>query len=30
MRLSEHPILDFDRGEKVTFFYNGQEVEGYT
>ena len=30
MRLSEHPILEFDRGEKVTFYYNGQEVVGYT
>ena len=30
MRLSEHPILEFDRGEKVTFYYNGQEIEGYT
>ncbi len=30
MRLSEHPILRFDRGEKVTFYYNGQPVEGYT
>lgn len=30
MRISEHPILQFDRGEKVTFFYNGNPVEGYT
>ena len=30
MRLSEHPILEFDRGEKVTFYYNGQKIEGYT
>lgn len=30
MRLENHPILEFDRGEKVTFYYNGQEVEGYT
>lgn len=30
MRLSEHPILEFDRGELVTFYYNGQEIEGYT
>ena len=30
MRLSEHPILDFDRGERITFYYNGQEIEGYT
>lgn len=30
MRIEEHPILEFDRGDKVTFYYNGQEVEGYT
>ena len=30
MRMEEHPVLEFDRGEKVTFFYNGQPVEGYT
>ena len=30
MRLQEHPILEFNRGEKVTFYYNGQEVVGYT
>jgi len=30
MRINEHPILDFQRGEKVTFFFDGQQVEGYT
>lgn len=30
MRINEHPILEFDRGERVTFYYNGQEAEGYT
>ncbi len=30
MRLRSHPILEFDRGEKVTFFYDGQEIEAYT
>lgn len=30
MRIENHPVLQFDRGEKVTFFYNGQEIEGYT
>lgn len=30
MRIDEHPVLNFDRGEKVTFYYNGKEVEGYT
>ena len=30
MRIEQHPILDFQRGEKVVFSFNGQEVEGYT
>lgn len=30
MRIEQHPILEFDRGEKVTFFYNGREIDGYT
>ncbi|HHT62194.1 MAG: (2Fe-2S)-binding protein [Bacillota bacterium] len=30
MRIVEHPILDFQRGEKVTFYFDGQPVEGYT
>ena len=30
MRIEQHPVLQFDRGEKVTFSYNGQDVEGYT
>ena len=25
----EHPILDFTKGEKVTFFFDGREMEGY-
>ena len=29
MRIEEHPVLEFARGEKLTFFYNGKEVEGY-
>ena len=29
MRIKEHPILDYERGKKVTFSYNGQTVEGY-
>lgn len=29
-RLAEHPILGaYEKGEKVTFYYNGQEIEGY-
>lgn len=30
MRIVEHPILDFQRGEKVSFLFDGQQVEGYT
>jgi succinate dehydrogenase/fumarate reductase-like Fe-S protein len=30
LRIDTHPILEFDRGEKITFFYNGEEIEGYT
>lgn len=30
MRIQEHPILgEPEKGEKVTFYYNGKEVEGY-
>ena len=29
MRIEQHPILAFDRGEKVTFYFNDQPVEGY-
>ena len=29
MRIEQHPILDFKRGEKLTFFFNNQEIEGY-
>ncbi|MCL2010423.1 MAG: (2Fe-2S)-binding protein [Synergistaceae bacterium] len=29
MRIEQHPILDFQRGEKIVFFFNGQEMEGY-
>ena len=28
MRLEEHPVLDFDRGEEVVFYYNGQPITG--
>ena len=30
MRMEQHPILQFDRGEKVAFTFNGQPMEGYT
>lgn len=29
MRIEEHPILNFERGEKITFYYNGEAIEGY-
>ena len=29
MRINEHPILNFEKGKKVKFYYNGQELEGY-
>jgi predicted molibdopterin-dependent oxidoreductase YjgC len=29
MRIEQHPILNFQRGEKLSFFFNGQETEGY-
>ena len=29
MRIEEHPVLSFERGEKIFFFYNGKEVEAY-
>ncbi|MGI6677549.1 MAG: (2Fe-2S)-binding protein [Dehalobacterium sp.] len=30
MRIENHPILDFQRGQKVSFYFDGQLVEGYT
>ena len=30
MRLTEHPILSFQRGDKVTIFFNGQPVEAFS
>ena len=30
MRIEQHPILNFQRGEKVAFFFNGEKMEGYT
>lgn len=28
MRITEHPILDFQAGRKVKFYFNQQELEG--
>jgi len=30
MRIEQHPILDFRRGEKIAFFFKGQEMEAYS
>lgn len=29
MRLKNHPILDFDREEKVNIYYQGEKIEAY-
>jgi len=29
LRISEHPILTFERGRRVTFLFEGEEMEGY-
>jgi len=29
MRIKDHPILNFRRGEKLSFYFNGQEMEAY-
>ena len=29
MRIIEHPVLTFERGEKISFYFNGQELEAY-
>ncbi|WP_027365471.1 (2Fe-2S)-binding protein [Desulfotruncus alcoholivorax] len=29
MRVTEHPILNFQKGAKVKFYYNDLELEGY-
>ena len=28
-RISEHPILEFEKGREVTFTFEGQELKGY-
>ena len=30
MRIKEHPILDFRRGERIDFLFNEKEIEAYT
>lgn len=29
MRIEQHPILTFQRGERVVFSFDGKEIEGY-
>lgn len=29
MRIEEHPILNFKRGRKINFTFDGVEIEGY-
>lgn len=29
MRIEKHPILDFERGKKVSFVFNGETLTGY-
>ena len=29
MRIKEHPILDFQRGRKIHFTFNGKQIEAY-
>ena len=29
MRISEHPILEFKKGNKVTFIFEGRPIEGF-
>jgi predicted molibdopterin-dependent oxidoreductase YjgC len=29
MRIENHPILDFKKGKKVSFYFNGNKLTGY-
>ena len=29
MRIKEHPILSWDKGKKIKFYFEGEELEGY-
>jgi len=29
MRITDHPILDFERGNSINFRYNGQTISAY-
>ena len=30
MRITQHPILEFDRGESISFTFDGKKINGYT
>lgn len=30
MRIEQHPILEFRRGDKITFTFDGKAMDGYT
>lgn len=29
MRIDKHPVLEFEKGKKITFTFDGKEYEGY-
>jgi len=29
LRIENHPVLEFERGERISFFFNGEEIEAY-
>lgn len=29
MRIKDHPVLSFNKGKKVEFYFNGKKLEGY-
>ncbi len=29
MRITGHPVLQFSRGKKIKFYFEGEEIEGY-
>ncbi|MBF8437169.1 (2Fe-2S)-binding protein [Halanaerobiaceae bacterium Z-7014] len=29
MRIKDHPVLEFDRGQEIKFTFNGEEIRAY-
>jgi len=29
LRIEEHPVLEFERGDKISFFFNGEKIDAY-